>query len=189
MPNPVFIYSSYCKYCNIFLDIIQKNNVYNNFDRILIDKVNGTRPEIFYEIQKKLNYKINEVPTIIFESSDTNSEVYVLSGKDAFLWLDDYISQLYKLPEPQKEIQKPINPVSVIKSTHDKYTHLNQDPITIGYQESFKNTIKISSESDDSKKNINLDKKYEEILAERNALLEKPKEPKNIDFKTGKIEY
>lgn len=191
MPNPVFIYSSYCKFCNTFLEIIQKNNIYNNFDRLLIDKQNGKRPDGFYEIQDKLNYKIKEVPTVIFQLSDTKHEVYVLSGNDAFLWLDDYIAQLHNPTEqqPQQEIQKTINPVSVLKQNNDKYTHLNQEQKPVGFQESFKNTIKISPESDDSKKNINLDKKYEEIIAERNALLDKPKEPKNIDFKTGKIEY
>jgi len=65
---------------------------YNNFVRINIDADISTkrRPDIFYNIQRELNIKIVEVPTII-----TPGPEYVLTGADAFSWLEQEL-QSYK---------------------------------------------------------------------------------------------
>ena len=63
-------------------------DIYNTFIRMNIDVNPQTkqRPANFYKIQEQLNKKIVRVPTIIV--TDKNSEVLLLSDKDAFRWLD-----------------------------------------------------------------------------------------------------
>jgi hypothetical protein len=67
---------------------MKKPELYNIFVRINIDTDISTkrRPDIFYNIQRELNIKIVEVPTII-----TPGPEYVLAGADAFDWLEQQI--------------------------------------------------------------------------------------------------
>jgi hypothetical protein len=60
--------------------------LFENFVRINIDIDINTkkRPKVFYDIQKELQIKISEVPTVI-----TPGPEYVLTGSDAFNWLND----------------------------------------------------------------------------------------------------
>ena len=84
--KPILFYSEYCIHSTNFLNTLMKTpEFYNNFVRINIDADISTkrRPDIFYNIQRELNIKIVEVPTII-----TPGPEYVLTGADAFSWLE-----------------------------------------------------------------------------------------------------
>ena len=91
--KPILFYSEYCIHSTNFLNTLMKTpEFYNNFVRINIDADISTkrRPDIFYNIQRELNIKIVEVPTII-----TPGPEYVLTGADAFSWLEQEL-QSYK---------------------------------------------------------------------------------------------
>lgn len=88
--RPILIYSDHCKYSSKFLDLLMSNTeLFQSFIRINIDidPQTKSRPNIFYEIQKILNFKISEVPTIIVEDAH-----YILAGEDAFNWLNDTLT-------------------------------------------------------------------------------------------------
>lgn len=89
--RPILIYSDYCSHSSKFLNLLTQNTeLYKSFIRINIDVDPKTksRPYIFYEIQNALKFKIIDVPTII-----VNNAEYILSGEQAFNWLDDMSKQ------------------------------------------------------------------------------------------------
>lgn len=91
--KPILFYSEYCIHSTNLLNALMKTpELYNIFVRINIDNDISTkrRPDIFYNIQRELNIKIVEVPTII-----TPGPEYVLAGADAFDWIEQQI-QSYK---------------------------------------------------------------------------------------------
>jgi hypothetical protein len=98
--RPILFYSEYCIHSTNFINALMKHQaLYENFIRISIDVDVNTRqrPKVFYDIQTELNVKIVEVPTII-----TPGPEYVLTGADAFDWLE---FQTNKLKEESKQIE------------------------------------------------------------------------------------
>lgn len=98
--RPILIYSNYCIHCKHYIDTLMKHPVlFENFIRIKIDVDPKTkkRPDVFFYIQNKLsalsntNVKIKRVPTVITPNAE-----YVLSDKDAFIWLDNMINKTVK---------------------------------------------------------------------------------------------
>jgi hypothetical protein len=98
--RPILIFSDYCIHSKNFLQILIKHpDLFNAFIRINIDVDPQTkqRPTVFYKIQEELNRKITKVPTIIVnEKTEQGNQVFILSDKEAFKWLD------YKT-KPQRE--------------------------------------------------------------------------------------
>ena len=87
--KPILFYSDYCIHSTNLLNTLMKTpELYNVFVRINIDTDISTkkRPDVFYNIQRELNIKIVEVPTII-----TPGPEYVLAGANAFDWLEEQI--------------------------------------------------------------------------------------------------
>lgn len=85
--RPILIYSNFCSYSEKFIDSLMKHtDLFQSFIRINIDVDPTTRqrPKIFYDIQNTLKFRISEVPTII-----VNNAEYILSGEEAFKWLED----------------------------------------------------------------------------------------------------
>lgn len=89
--RPILIYSNHCTHSQNFINILLKvPQIFEAFVRLNIDinPETNTRNPIFYEIQEILQYKITEVPTIIVDNGN-----YVLTGEEAFKWLDYYINK------------------------------------------------------------------------------------------------
>ena len=90
--QPILIYSNYCAHSKEFLGLIQNHpQIHESFNYLNID-VNPTtrkRNPLFNQIQQTLNHRIEEVPTVII-----NNGQYVLSGKEAFKWLEFQFKQL-----------------------------------------------------------------------------------------------
>lgn len=92
--RPLLVYSNFCAYSNKFIDTLSTNPDFaESFMTLCIDANPNTkkRPAAFYEIQKDLNHAIKEVPTIIVENGK-----YVLSGEEAFKWLEYNINKMSK---------------------------------------------------------------------------------------------
>lgn len=99
--RPILIYSDYCNYSKLFITHLSKfPELYNAFIRINIDVDKNTRqrPKVFYEIQEILRHKITEVPTIIVQNGE-----FVLSGKEAFNWLEYQLNELNRQLEESNE--------------------------------------------------------------------------------------
>ena len=90
--RPILIYSDYCIHSKNFLQILMKHpDLYNSFIRLNVDVNPQTkkRTPLFYQIQEQLNRKISKVPTIVVsESTETGNQLFILSDKEAFKWLD-----------------------------------------------------------------------------------------------------
>lgn len=113
--RPILFYSEYCVHSTNFLTALSKApELFNAFIRINIDADPNTRtrPGVFYEIQKVLNYKIEEIPTII-----TPGPEQVLTGDKAFEWLEFQIDQC----RPKNEDLQGFNPVEM-GSFSDSYS-------------------------------------------------------------------
>jgi hypothetical protein len=90
--RPILLYSNYCAYSQQFVEMLLENKeLFETFIRVNIDANPDTkrRPDLFYQIQDTLNYKIKEVPTIIIGNGE-----YVLSGSEAFKWLNYELEQI-----------------------------------------------------------------------------------------------
>jgi hypothetical protein len=97
--RPILIYSDYCIHSTTFLNTLAKNpELFNAFIRINIDADPNTRtrPSVFYELQRVLNYKIEEIPTII-----TPGPEQLLTGDRAFEWLEFQNEQC----KPKEDLQ------------------------------------------------------------------------------------
>lgn len=98
--QPIIIYSDYCTHSVNFLKVLLKHpELDEQFIKINIDVDPRTRqrPAVFYDLQYKLNYSITEVPTII-----VNAGEYILSGEEAFKWLEFTIEKMKA--EEEKEL-------------------------------------------------------------------------------------
>lgn len=112
--RPILFYSDYCIHSTNFLNALAKSqDLFNAFIRINIDADPNTRtrPPIFYEIQQVLNYKIEEIPTVI-----TPGPEKVLTGNGAFEWLEFQIDQC----KPAEDLQG-FNPIEM-GSFSDSYS-------------------------------------------------------------------
>jgi len=234
--RPILFYSNYCNYSKLFIqNLLRYQELFDSFIRINIDADPNTktRPQVFYDIQSALQFKITDVPTIIVQNGE-----YILSGKEAFTWLEYQFNELNKQleemnnpnqPEMPSELQG-FNPLEM-GSFSDGYAgiddslpktqsfqFLNQPPPVIqtpqenngnvendnqnnginysdylqkrnntanniSYQSSSQRPMAKSSNFDKGKttKGNEVDKKYEQLLAEREMMFEK-KQPKKVNF-------
>lgn len=103
--------------------------IYESFIRVNIDVDPETkrRPQAFYEVQSVLNIKISEIPTIIVDNGQ-----YVLTGKEAFKWLNHQVEQI----EAERELT-PFNPVEM-GSFSDSYSNYGSNDMNDATQQSFK---------------------------------------------------
>lgn len=95
--KPILFYSDYCVHSTNFINVLMKHEeLFNYFIRVNIDVDSKTkkRPDIFYTVQKTLQFKITEVPTIIVENGE-----YILSGKEAFSWLEAQLNDVEKMED------------------------------------------------------------------------------------------
>lgn len=110
--KPILIYSDYCQHCQKFIaSITEIDSLFEKFIRLNIDvdPVTRKRPQVFYELQQKLEVKITEVPTIIVGNGN-----YVLSGLDAFKWLDFVQQQQHAQPQQtSQQTSQPQPPTGV----------------------------------------------------------------------------
>lgn len=178
--KPVLLFSEYCNYSLQFLETLyQYENLYNNFIRINIDvnKQTRKRPNIFYQIQDVLQYKITEVPTVIVEQGQ-----YVLSGTEAFKWLDYEINQMNSdgntnsnpnTNENQDETLEAFNPVEMF-SFSDSYAKLGSNDMNDASSQSFQfvgmDEQRIMTPQENSERKPN-DNDYQRLEKEREALL------------------
>jgi hypothetical protein len=92
MASHFLIYSDYCQHSTNFINALNKHPIlYESIIRINIDVDPKTkqRPSLFYDIQNQLQFKITEVPTIVINNGE-----YILSGVEAFKWLEFEIKQI-----------------------------------------------------------------------------------------------
>jgi hypothetical protein len=103
-------------------------DLYQEFIRISIDVDPSTkrRPNIFYDIQKELNIKISEVPTII-----TPGPEYILPGADAFDWLEQITSS------KKEESLQGFNPIEM-GSFSDSYSTYGSSDLYDAREQTFK---------------------------------------------------
>lgn len=104
--QPVLIYSNYCKHSIELINLLRQNSeVVNVILPLVIDPVNGKRPQDFYELQSYLRETygktVDSVPTLVLPSSD--GELILLTGNDAFSWAENlnklsFAENLDKLP-------------------------------------------------------------------------------------------
>lgn len=88
--RPILFYSEFCTYSDKFINILSNHeDLFNEFIRINIDKNPTTkqRPNVFYNIQSQLGVQITEIPTVITPQAES-----ILTGSDAFDWLEDILS-------------------------------------------------------------------------------------------------
>lgn len=117
--RPILIYSDYCIHSTNFINGLMKHpDIYEMFIRVNIDIDPNTRqrPDIFYQIQNLLQYKIQEVPTVILPNAE-----YILTGADAFKWLE------YQLASQDQSAElTPFNPIEM-GSFSDMYSTYGSD--------------------------------------------------------------
>lgn len=129
--RPILIWSEYCNYSKNFINALLKHNdLYESFIRINIDTDQKTnrRPQIFYQIQTALKFKIKQVPTII-----VNNGEYILSGVEAFKWLDYMINKNNVV----KEDLQGFNPIEM-GSFSDSYAKYGSTKLHDATEQSFK---------------------------------------------------
>jgi hypothetical protein len=128
--RPILIYSDYCEFSSKFISILVKNpNLMEQFVRVNIDVNPDTkkRNPVFYQIQDMLQMNILEVPTIIVENGK-----YVLSGDQAFMWLEEQINKQIS----QKEISAFVP--NEMNSFSDQYSSYGSKSLNDARDQSFK---------------------------------------------------
>jgi hypothetical protein len=97
--NPILLYSTDCKYSNSFLDSLHENKtLYNSFIKVNINKNKRTnkRSQIYTNLVKEFPEYIKSVPCIVL-----NNKTVILSGNEAFAWLNYTLDNLEELPQQQ----------------------------------------------------------------------------------------
>lgn len=206
--QPLVIYSSFCENSKAFIQqLSQYPNLRSQFGYLVIDvdPATGTRPSIFYDIQKTLGHNITKVPTIIIENGS-----YVLSGNEAFKWLD-YAIELEKKSTNQNESNinnnnssndsfEGFNPNEMIGFS-DPYSGFGQEDKKAASSQSFHflgndESINTPVEQNDTTRNVksttkqkDAESKLQKLLSERDNLVptQHAPNPNKIDWTTGKI--
>lgn len=130
--RPILVYSNYCNHSQNFLQVLMKHpDIFESFIRMNIDVDPKTkqRPTVFYQVQQTINQKISRVPTIII--TDTNKQLYVLSDKEAFKWLD------YEIKSKQDDSLQPYNP-NEMTSFSDNYSKVGSTHLNDATEQNFK---------------------------------------------------
>ena len=133
--RPILLFSEYCIHSKNFLVLLHKHtNLYNTFIRLNVDVDPRTkqRTPLFYKIQQELNRKIKSVPTIIvLEQTEQGPQVFVLSDKEAFKWLD------YKT-QPQREQGLLGFNINEMGSFSDKYSNYGSTDLNDATEQNYK---------------------------------------------------
>jgi hypothetical protein len=193
--RPILIYSNYCNYSKLFIQyLLQFPELYDSFIRLNIDYDINTkqRPKEFYEIQEHLQFKITDVPTIIVQNGE-----YILSGKEAFSWLEYQLNELNKQLEIQQDPNlnqenelEPFNPLEM-GCFSDGYAGLdnNSTPNSQSFQflnEPMQN-IKTPQESNEnfekqnSQFNNEEQEEYSNYMKKRNSVNNNPKYQSSVN--------
>lgn len=179
----ILVYSKYCKYClQLINNLEQFPQVGNCLTPLCIDperKENGSVSisKNFVELQDFLKEKaipqITKVPTIVLSHE---TQIAVLSGSDAFNWLDNIAKNFSQEPEEineKHELQlEGVNPNEML-SFSDSYSMLNSDSVSnqsyqfIGKQ--LQSIPTIEEQVIDNKEQF-CQLKYEELLKERERM-------------------
>lgn len=128
--RPILFYSNYCIHSTNYINALVKHpEIFESFIRINIDidPETKSRPAAFYEIQSMLNCKIAEIPTIVVSNGE-----YVLTGVEAFKWLEHQISST----EENKELI-PFNPIEM-GSFSDSYASYGSNDLNDAKEQTFK---------------------------------------------------
>lgn len=210
--DPIFIYSEYCNYSLQFNQALDKYpDLFQSFIKVSVDVDAKTqqRSAVFYDIQYALGQPIKEVPTIIIKGGE-----YVLSGQEAFKWLEHTINA-----NSEKELEG-FNQ-NEMGSFSDSYASVGAQGLHDATEQTFKfirkpdEKIKTPPETgvekrDDYEKNKrrrpeadfskgaffkgeqntspkqkDIDARLQELIAEREGAHVTPKQPKRVDFASG----
>lgn len=129
MTNPFLIYSNYCIYSSNFLELLKKHpKLLNTFSflNIDVDPTTNKRPQLFYDIQKQLDFTITDVPTLLLNDGE-----YILSGTEAFKWLE------HQVTHTKKRELKGFNP-NEMGSFSDMYSPIGSSDLNNASDQSFK---------------------------------------------------
>lgn len=139
----IIFYSKYCDHCKKFLDILARYNVIRESCLIVcIDVDNNTRKRhpIFYQVQNALQRNITKVPTMIEHKSDS---VSILSGIEAFKWLQFTVKQLIKKNNEKDGKITPFSPMEMELIT-DIYTNCGESKLSDLFEKNMQSFIYIN---------------------------------------------
>lgn len=131
--KPILVFSEYCDHSREFVSmLVQQPDIYDQFIFLNIDPDPNTnqRPPAFDAIQSSLPIPISEVPTIIVSNGE-----YVLSGDEAFKWLDFQLRT--SKPAEVPEVLVPFNP-NEMRSFSDPYAKFGSNQLHDASQQSFR---------------------------------------------------
>ncbi|NBP00267.1 MAG: hypothetical protein EBU90_09115 [Proteobacteria bacterium] len=129
LQQPVLIFSEYCQHSVNFINVLRKHpDLFNQFALLNIDINPQTRqrPREFYAVQEQLNYQISEVPTIVINKGE-----YVLTGEQAFKWLE------YQINQHQQPELSAFNP-NEMGSFSDSYAKFGSNGLNDATEQTFK---------------------------------------------------
>ena len=185
--RPILIYSDYCNYSLQFNQILEKYpSLFETFVKICVDADVKTqqRPSVLYDIQYTLGQAIKEVPTIIIKNGE-----YVLSGEEAFKWLE------YTINENNKKELQGFNP-NEMGAFSDSYASLAAQGLHDATEQTFKfiNTPheKIKTPPEDiAVKGLDLEQKQRErdAFEEKGNGKRKIEERSNMNWRSPDIDF
>lgn len=163
--RPIVIYSNYCTYSQSFMQALSESpDIFEAFIRLCIDvDINtGKRPDIFFIIQEQLQKRITKVPTIIINGGNV-----VLSGSEAFSWLNSVLTQNKNTPK-EPDAFAPNEMVGL----SDSYSKFGSNDMNDATEKSFvflnRQTESIPTPEDDHVKITQQD--YQKIQNERDSV-------------------
>jgi hypothetical protein len=165
--NTLLIYSDHCNFCSKFIELLLKHpDIPFTSLNIDIDPHTKQRPKLFFDIQRQLQHTITEVPTIITKHGE-----YVLSGEEAFKWLD------FEIQSNNKNSIEGFNS-NEMTSFSDTYAPLSGDSTAKDQSFKFLNkpdiTISTPPEEQNNNNNNNNNNHLHQTRSQYN--------PSNIDF-------
>jgi hypothetical protein len=203
--SPIYIYSEYCSYCADFTKKLGEHpQLAKELVALNIDYIPGTRqrPREFYQVQEALRVKIAEVPTLVVDNGKT-----ILSGEDAFMWLNQQKQQ-----EQQPQEALPYIPLEMTGFS-DGYAKYGSTEMHDASAQSFaflgtpSSTIATPQEESDAGERNNagggfattsmrtervqrqkdFDTKFQELVNKRDQMLPSAGPPPMVNFASGKM--
>lgn len=160
--RPILLYSEYCSHCAKFIDTLVKHHeLFEAFVRVNVDIDPATRgrPQVFHDIQHALNVRITEVPTIIINQGE-----YILSGIEAFKWLD------FETSQSSRDLEG-FNP-NEMGSFSDSYSQYGSNELNNATEQTFKFI---------HKPDVHIQTPLEESVATQDDFYRKQKERESFD--------
>ena len=173
MSKPTLFYSNRCRYSMEYINKIKKVGLYSNINLVSIEENRNNLPP-----------SVKRVPTVIMNDN-------VLSGRDAFSWLDSVNNQL-NTPKPKpppaknpiKSVPEPKEPdIMGVDGFNSTFSMIdNQEPSSYSQYESLNfdstssfSTLEEKSKSLDSSlpdKRSDMDSAYERLMESRKQELQ-----------------